>query len=205
MRSEIHGQRGRIAKDRYLRTGDPALLRSAIDSYCHRIADGGDALWLGLNAHVLAHLGRRRGIDVPPLTIDSEAHLLPSAATNADGDDHWAVATWIEAHLLVGLPLPVDAIVHRLSTAPPYVHASMRRQLTQTDGTVLGGLPVFEVDRHPTRPGFVVRFDGAGGSAYLPDADPWAACEAALPIAADEVEALLGRPSACTTIPELTR
>ena len=46
-------------------------------------------------------------------------------------------------------------------------------------------------------------FSASVGHFVMPDNDPQAVCRDALATAATELEALLGRPSVCTTVPEL--
>ena len=130
-RAELLGQAGRISKERYVRTDDPAHLHQAIALYTQGVFAGGDRLWLGVNAHALAHRGRRRGVDVAPLEIESERDLMKGARAKAESGDHWAIATLVEASLLVGLPVPVDTIVTQLADADTFLLASLRRQLRE--------------------------------------------------------------------------
>ena len=132
-RLELLGLRGRMAKDRYLAHGNPDDLRAAIDAYTSGIDRGGDLLWLGVNAHALAHRARRDGMQIDPLAIPDERAVLATAHERS-ADDDWAAATAVEAALLVGLPVPTDTIVHRLGDSSPFVHASLRRQLTEVWG-----------------------------------------------------------------------
>lgn len=127
-RLALRGLQGRIRKDRYLAFGDDRDLIAAIDAYSSGVREGGDLLWLGVNAHALNHRARRDGVATDQLDIVDEAGVL-AEATRRSTDDDWAAATAIEASLLVGLPVPVDTIVNRLGDASPFVHASLRRQL----------------------------------------------------------------------------
>jgi V8-like Glu-specific endopeptidase len=161
-RAEILGLAGRCAKDRYVASGDPDALHAAIAAYSEALAAGGDVMWLAVNVHALAHRGRRHGISTNTDDVPSTEHLMQLAAEAALGDANpWAVATWIECHLLVGLPLPVDAIVHRLGHASPFVHGSLRRQL----------LEIWELGE--THPGVVtlaelILRDGTSGEIAVP-------------------------------------
>lgn len=132
-RLRLRGNQGRIRKDRYLahRSGDDLI--ASVEAYASGVREGGDLLWLGINAHALAHRARRDGIAIDPLDIADEQELLRQA-TERSGDDDWAAATAIEASLLVGNPIPIDTIVHRLGEASPFVHASLRRQLLEVWG-----------------------------------------------------------------------
>lgn len=132
-RLELFGLQGRILKDRYLAHGNPTDLIDAIGAYVRGIHEGGDPLWLGVNAHALLQRARRDGVDVDAPEIGSPQDVL-AEATARSADDDWAAATAVEAHLLVGLPVPVDTIVQRLAGASPFVHASMRRQLIDVWG-----------------------------------------------------------------------
>ena len=130
-RPHLLGQRGRVMKDRFMTSGAGDHLGAAVDAYARGVQGGGDLLWLGLNAHALAHLARRHGIAVDDLDIPSETEVMTAAdLARATGDD-WAEAAWIEAHLLVGLPVPADAIATRLRDASSFVLGSLRRQLTE--------------------------------------------------------------------------
>ncbi|MFP5488803.1 MAG: hypothetical protein ACLGHQ_10915 [Acidimicrobiia bacterium] len=132
-RLALHGLQGRVRKDRYLAHGDGGDLIAAIDAYASGVREGGDLLWLGVNAHALAHRARCDGIAIDPLDIADEAAVL-AEATRRSAEDDWAAATSVEAARLVGLPVPVDTIVTRLADASPFVHASLRRQLLDVWG-----------------------------------------------------------------------
>jgi len=114
-------------------------LVTAIDAYASAIREGGDLLWLGINAHALAHRARRDGVEIPELDIPDERSVLNDAMARSVDND-WAAAVTVEASLLVGEPFPVETIVERLAGASPFVHASLRRQLIE-----VWGLP----DDHP--------------------------------------------------------
>lgn len=162
-RLTVLGLSGRSAKDAFIATRDPACLQRSIAAYCEAARSGGDPLWLGVNARALAHHGRRHGIECTVDGVLSETELMQLAGAGAD-DDEWALATWIEAHLLVGLRLPVDAIVTRLTGASAFVYGSFRRQLRE----------VWELPT--THPGVVALAElmlrlGTSGEVEIPDDD----------------------------------
>lgn len=132
-RSALGGQLGRIGKDLYLRTDAAEHLIASVDAYAQAVRDGGDPLWHGVNAHALAQLARRRGIEVAPLDIESTHDLMRRAEASAAADptNKWAIATMVETSLLIGNPVPVDIIVTQLADAPPFLHGSLRRQLRE--------------------------------------------------------------------------
>ncbi len=136
LRLDLLGLNGRVAKDLYLSTGEPDHLRRAVRCYADGFgaADDDQKLWLGINAHALSQLARRRGVEVDPLGIESEIEFLRRATAAAATGDDWAIATQIEAHLLVGLPVPAEKIAEDLGDAPPFVHHSLLRQLQQVWG-----------------------------------------------------------------------
>lgn len=127
-RLRLRGNQGRIRKDRYLAHGNEADLVAAVDAYASGVREGADLLWLGVNAHALAHRARREGIAIDPLGIADETELRKQANARSRDDD-WAAATAVEAALLVGDPIPVDTVAHRLAKSHPFLHASLRRQL----------------------------------------------------------------------------
>jgi hypothetical protein len=141
-RSALAGQLGRIGKDLYFRTAAPEHLVASVQGYSQAVRSGGDPLWHGVNAHALAHLARKRGIEVSPPDIESTHDLMRRAEANAASDptNKWAIATMIETSLLIGNPIPIDTIATQLADASPFLHASLRRQLRE-----VWGLP----DDHP--------------------------------------------------------
>lgn len=132
-RIDLLGLTGRVSKDLYLSTGRPDDLRRALRSYADGFAEGDEQqqLWLGINVHSLARLAERRGIVVDPPQIDSEAEFFVRARKAAATGDPWAIATEIEANLLLGIPVDADEVVERLGDATTFVHSSLLRQLQQ--------------------------------------------------------------------------
>ena len=135
-RVALLGQTGRISKDLYLSTGEPAYLRRAVDAYADAFGQGdeGQKLWLGINAHALADLARRHDIEIDPPEIENAAEFFVRAAKAASKGEEWAIATEIEAGLLLGVRSPeqvAEEIVGRLGAAGPFVYNSMLRQFQQ--------------------------------------------------------------------------
>ncbi len=73
----------------------------------------------------------RHEVEIDPPAIESEDELFLRAVKAAATGDPWAIATEIEANLLLGRPAPAEAIVARLDGASPFVYNSMLRQLQQ--------------------------------------------------------------------------
>lgn len=137
-RIDLLGLTGRMSKDLYLATGEPGHLRRAVSAYAAGFDEGDERqkLWLGINTHALARLARRHDVEIDPPTIESEhdVYLRAVKAATRASDDPWAIATEIEAGLLLELRSSEEAavaIAGRLDAASPFVYHSMLRQLQQ--------------------------------------------------------------------------
>ena len=103
-RTELHGRLGRIKKDQWVDSGDPAVLRDAIDAYVAAYTEGGDRLWTGVNAIALRALAGRRGLpadDGPAIGVDEMLALTVAAPLPRSA---WSLATELELRLARGEP-----------------------------------------------------------------------------------------------------
>jgi Trypsin-like peptidase domain/Tetratricopeptide Repeats-Sensor len=132
-RTELHGRLGRIKKDQWVDSGDPAVLRDAIDAYVAAYTEGGDRLWTGVNAIALRALAGRRGLpadDGPAIGVDEMLALTVAAPLPRSA---WSLATELELRIARGEPTEaLQPLLTQLFAAPDasgFVFASLARQL----------------------------------------------------------------------------
>lgn len=135
-RTDLFGLTGRMSKDLFFATGEPEHLRRAVSAYAAPFegADEEQKLWLSVNVHALSRLAERHEIAIDPPAIESQDELFLRAVKAARSGDPWAIATEIEAGLVLGVRSPehvAEQIAGRLADASPFVYNSMLRQLQQ--------------------------------------------------------------------------
>ena len=126
------------------------------------------------------------------------------AMTKAMTANFWAKAIGVTAREFRGLSGSVSAISVSHDQRRVVAVSEDRGQFWNAETGQLIGSTVFPF--YPTN----VRADPTGfwaddgiRSLRVPDADPAYACRLAAPVAANQFEELVGRPSACATVPEL--
>lgn len=138
--SEYQGQRGRIAKQRFVQSEDADHLVLAIGLYAARYRDGGRSYFHGIN--VVALIAALERLDIG-MEIDTdlqlpalaEAVLAEVTKRMAKGDDsQWALATASEACLALQRDDQAELWLHRFLLHPqtrPFHIESYSRQLRE--------------------------------------------------------------------------
>lgn len=143
---ELHGMRGRVAKQRHINTPDPASDRSrtyldeAVRHYLtgYRL-DPELNVWHGINAVALLMRAQRKGIvlhDVPSAEVTARAVLRAVTAPRPAGraPEPFEVATELEAHVALNdAPSAIEASSRYVKDpkADAFEIESTRRQLTE--------------------------------------------------------------------------
>lgn len=137
---EYHGQQGRIAKQRFVRSKDPDELARSIELYAARYRDNGRPYFHGINVVALATAQERLDPGLPP-PKDLRPRMLAKAVLTdlkkriASGDDtQWPLATASEACLALNLCDDAELWLHRFLLHPqthPFNIESYSRQLRE--------------------------------------------------------------------------
>ena len=105
-RLEFEGLLGRLAKQRFVETGDLDLLQQATDRYLKVYEDSGRPYWHGINAVALLAREEREGVPrAKPIDYRRMARDILAQVTGqwaANPDDCWLAATASEASLALG-------------------------------------------------------------------------------------------------------
>lgn len=144
---EFEGLLGRVAKQRFVETGDPDELRRAADRYLARYLGPGQPYWHGINAVALLARGERAGIVHPgaPAAADLAGEVLVAAvkAYTDRVDGPWPAATAAEAALARGDCDAAELWLYRFLHHPeitPFAVESCERQIREIwKGDALGG------------------------------------------------------------------
>ena len=134
-RGEFLGRLGRIKKDQFVESGDPAALQAAIHAYVEAYATGNDPLWTGVNAIALRALAARRKLPAdggPAISLDD---LLTLAATAPSPRGAWSITTELELRVARGEKAadlqPLLTQLFAAADATGFVYASFARQLNE--------------------------------------------------------------------------
>jgi len=134
-RGEFLARLGRIKKDQFVDSGDPAALEESIHAYVDAHATGNDPLWTGVNAIALRALAARRKLPPDggaPISLDD---LLTLAATAPSPRGAWSITTELELRVARGeKAADLQPLLTQLFAAPDatgFVFASFARQLAE--------------------------------------------------------------------------
>lgn len=134
-RARLLARLGRIKKDQFVDTGDPAALAAAIRAYVDAYEAGADPLWVGVNAVALRDLAARRGLPPDggaPIPVD---HLFALATGAPMPRPAWFITTELELRLARGEPsAALQPLLVQLFDAPDasgFVYGSLARQLDE--------------------------------------------------------------------------
>ena len=137
-RPRLLARLGRIKKDQFVDSGEPAALEQAIDAYVDAYTAGADPLWVGVNAVALRALAARRGFPADHAAPVPLEHLFELAATAAMPRPAWSITTELELRMARGEPAgALGPLLVQLFGAPDatgFVYASLARQLAEIWG-----------------------------------------------------------------------